>query len=89
MRSMSLLGGLGACPQENFEKLDTQICNFSVFYCKILTILHIASYYVRIQTPCTHYISSLYRIKLTMYMMDISKIFYTFHKIQLVCNLHL
>ena len=24
---MSLLGGLGHAPQENFEKLDAQICN--------------------------------------------------------------
>ena len=35
MRSMSLLGGSGGMPpQENFEKLDTQICHFRVLYCK-------------------------------------------------------
>ena len=35
MRSMSLLGGSdGMPPQENFEKLDTQICHFRVLYCK-------------------------------------------------------
>ena len=28
-------GGVwGQAPQENFEKLDTQICNLRVFYCK-------------------------------------------------------
>ena len=35
MQSMSLLGMVWRyAPQENFEKLDTQICKIRVFYCK-------------------------------------------------------
>ena len=86
MQSMNLLGGWGN-PQENFEKLDTQVCNFSVFYLKILTIVCLLYMY-----GYEHYALSHHAVNLANYvedMMDILKMFHTFHKIQLPCNLHL
>ena len=59
MQSMSLLEGSRGIPP---EIIRYQICNFSVFYCKMLTILHIVT------NGYKHHVLSSFYIKLTSYV---------------------